>query len=162
MAKKQKIPCRVSYIITSYRKKQGYGLPLYCVNHNPAIITIHNIRCRVCGKLFEPCAYCKSHSDVFRWRNFACSRECAAKYIKETTEYRESLRNTKKNTEQNKDSVDNTSKDKALTERRKFESLCSWVRSTLDIKRTAEICPVNNKLPMKKIITSVFTNYGWF
>lgn len=77
------------------------------------------IPCRVCGKLFEPCAYCKSHSDVFRWRNFACSRECAAKYIKETTEYRESLRNTKKNPEQNKAAVDNTSKDKTLTEKKK-------------------------------------------
>lgn len=49
------------------------------------------IPCRVCGKLFEPCAYCKAHEDVFRWRNFACSRECAAKYIADTTAYRESL-----------------------------------------------------------------------
>ena len=51
------------------------------------------IPCRVCGKLFEPCAYCQSHADVFRWRNFACSRECAAKYIDETIAYRESLKN---------------------------------------------------------------------
>ena len=51
------------------------------------------IPCRVCGKLFEPCAYCQLHADVFRWRNFACSRECAAKYIDETIAYRESLKN---------------------------------------------------------------------
>lgn len=48
------------------------------------------IPCRVCGKLFEPCSYCQSHSDIFRWRNFACSRECATKYINDTIVYRES------------------------------------------------------------------------
>ena len=53
------------------------------------------IPCRVCGKLFEPCSYCQSHADVFRWRNFACSRECAAKYIDDTIAYRESLKQLK-------------------------------------------------------------------
>lgn len=67
------------------------------------------IPCRVCGKLFEPCAYCKANSDVFRWRNFACSKECATKYIEEAIAYRESLkRNTKnapiKNPNEKKDS----------------------------------------------------------
>lgn len=52
------------------------------------------IPCRVCGKLFEPCSYCQSHADIFRWRNFACSRECAAKYINDTISYRESLNHT--------------------------------------------------------------------
>lgn len=47
------------------------------------------IPCRVCGKLFKPCGYCQSHSDTFRWRNFACSRECTEKYISETIAYRE-------------------------------------------------------------------------
>lgn len=51
------------------------------------------IPCRVCGKLFTPCAYCQAHADVFRWRNFACSRECALKYINDTIAYRESLKN---------------------------------------------------------------------
>ena len=50
------------------------------------------IPCRVCGKLFVPCSYCQSHADVFRWRNFACSRGCAAKYINDTISYRESLK----------------------------------------------------------------------
>lgn len=53
------------------------------------------IPCRVCGKLFEPCSYCQSHTDIFRWRNFACSRECAAKYINDTIIYRESLKHNK-------------------------------------------------------------------
>lgn len=47
------------------------------------------IPCRVCGELFTPCAYCQSHSDVFRWRNFACSIECATKYVNEAIAYRE-------------------------------------------------------------------------
>lgn len=53
------------------------------------------IPCRVCGKLFEPCSYCQSHADVFRWRNFACSRECALKYIDDTIAYRESQKQMK-------------------------------------------------------------------
>lgn len=52
------------------------------------------IHCRVCGKLFTPCAYCVSHADTFRWRNFACSIECAKKYIKEALDYRESQKHT--------------------------------------------------------------------
>lgn len=47
------------------------------------------IPCRVCGKSFKPCGYCQSHSDTFRWRNFACSKECAEKYISDATAYRE-------------------------------------------------------------------------
>lgn len=47
------------------------------------------IPCRVCGKQFQPCGFCQSRSDIFRWRNFACSKECAQKYIAETIAYRE-------------------------------------------------------------------------
>ena len=50
------------------------------------------IPCRVCGKLFEPCSYCQSHGEHFKWRNFACSRACAAKYISDTVAYRKSLK----------------------------------------------------------------------
>ncbi len=57
--------------------------------------TKQKIPCRVCGVQFEPCAFCKSHADIFRWRNFACSRECAAKYINDTVAYRESIKDTK-------------------------------------------------------------------
>lgn len=55
------------------------------------------IPCRVCGNLFEPCATCQAHNDIFRWRNFACSRECAEKYIAETIAYRNSLKEDKTN-----------------------------------------------------------------
>lgn len=55
------------------------------------------IPCRVCGKLFEPCATCQAHNDMFRWRNFACSRECAEKYISETITYRNSSKEGKNN-----------------------------------------------------------------
>lgn len=59
------------------------------------------IPCRVCGKLFVPCAYCQSHADTFRWRNFACSKECATKYINDTIAYRESLRSKKDDISEN-------------------------------------------------------------
>lgn len=55
------------------------------------------IPCRVCGKFFEPCATCQAHNDIFRWRNFACSRECAEKYISETITYRNSSKEGKNN-----------------------------------------------------------------
>ncbi len=50
------------------------------------------IPCRVCGKLFVPCAFCQSHQGTFRWRNFACSIECAKEYIEKATKYRQSTR----------------------------------------------------------------------
>lgn len=53
------------------------------------------IKCRVCGKPFEPCDYCQDNQEVFRWRNFACSLKCAEKYINETIEYRKSGSNNK-------------------------------------------------------------------
>ena len=46
------------------------------------------IPCRVCGKQFEPCAFCQKNGDTFRWRNFACSLECANKYVAEAIAYR--------------------------------------------------------------------------
>ncbi len=48
------------------------------------------IPCRVCGQLFEPCATCQSNTNTFTWRHFACSRKCAAKYINQAVQYRES------------------------------------------------------------------------
>ena len=81
------------------------------------------IPCRVCGKLFEPCAYCQDHSDVFRWRNFACSRECAEKYINETIAYRESSRNKETETVKEVESIvsatKNVSVEKSTTTRKK-------------------------------------------
>lgn len=94
------------------------------------------IPCRVCGKLFEPCAYCKSHADVFRWRNFACSWECAAKYIEDTTAYRESLQAARskdlKSSSEKKDIISNISNEKTTTTRKK------------SIKKTSEDTIVEN------------------
>lgn len=78
------------------------------------------IPCRVCGKLFEPCAYCQSHADVFRWRNFACSKECATKYINDTIAYREALKNKESKTIQAVETViEDVSVEKPTTTRKK-------------------------------------------
>ena len=104
------------------------------------------IPCRICGKLFEPCAYCQSHADVFRWRNFACSRECATKYINDTIAYRESLKN--KETETIKEVApvapvtENVSVDKTTTIRKKTTKKTS----TNIIKNTVEIENENKEI----------------
>jgi len=64
------------------------------------------IPCRVCGNLFAPCSYCESHSDIFRWRSFACSRKCATKYLNDTIAYRESLKNKKHENKKVEDQAD--------------------------------------------------------
>lgn len=81
------------------------------------------IPCRVCGKLFKPCAYCQSHADTFRWRNFACSIGCATKYINDAIAYRESLKNketeTVKEVEPIVSATENVSVEKSTTTRKK-------------------------------------------
>ena len=47
------------------------------------------IPCRQCGKMYKPCVFCQEHNDVWRWRNFCCSLECAKKYVKSSRAYRE-------------------------------------------------------------------------
>lgn len=37
--------------------------------------------CKVCGKLYTPCADCENNKGVFHWRTVACSQECASKYF---------------------------------------------------------------------------------
>lgn len=79
------------------------------------------IPCRVCGKIFEPCTTCQSDNSMFRWRNFACSRECAEKYISETIAYRESLKQSKNNDislSNNDISVENVPKSNGTTKRK--------------------------------------------
>ncbi len=66
------------------------------------------IPCRVCGNLFVPCSYCQSHSDVFRWRSFACSKECATKYLNDTIAYRESLKYKQPKNKKVEDQIDDT------------------------------------------------------
>ena len=96
--------------------------------------------CRVCGKLFEPCAYCQSHADVFRWRNFACSRECATKYINDTIAYRESLKNKEteivKEVESVVSATENVSVEKSTTTRKKLTKKTSTdiIENTVEIE----------------------------
>lgn len=37
--------------------------------------------CRVCGRMYTPCADCESDKTAFHWRTVACSRECGMKYF---------------------------------------------------------------------------------
>ena len=78
------------------------------------------IPCRVCGKLFEPCAYCQEHADVFRWRNFACSIKCAKKYVTDAMAYRESLKNTKQDNEEKKSMIENNQVVNSFTTKKKI------------------------------------------
>ncbi len=37
--------------------------------------------CRICGKMFMPCADCENDKTMFRWKRIACSPECAKEYF---------------------------------------------------------------------------------
>lgn len=37
--------------------------------------------CRVCGKMFTPCADCANDKTMFRWKKFTCSFNCAKEYF---------------------------------------------------------------------------------
>jgi hypothetical protein len=101
------------------------------------------IPCRVCKKLFEPCTTCQTHNNMFRWRNFACSRECAEKYIAETIAYRNSSKEGKNNSdsvignvvtaESNIVTVDNQ-EEKSITTKRKYNRK----KSTNDVETINE------------------------
>lgn len=44
--------------------------------------------CRVCGKMYTPCADCENDKVVFRWRTVACSPECGKEYFRRILESR--------------------------------------------------------------------------
>lgn len=44
--------------------------------------------CRVCGKMYTPCAYCENDKSVFHWRTVACSLTCAKEYFRRIEESR--------------------------------------------------------------------------
>lgn len=44
--------------------------------------------CRVCGKMFTPCADCENDKIMFRWKKFSCSLDCAKKYFVKIEESR--------------------------------------------------------------------------
>lgn len=52
--------------------------------------------CRVCGKMYVPCADCENDNTVFHWRTVACSYECGKKYFEKVLEERN--KSTKKST----------------------------------------------------------------
>ncbi len=37
--------------------------------------------CKICGRMFTPCADCADGRSMFRWKRVACSRECAKIYF---------------------------------------------------------------------------------
>lgn len=37
--------------------------------------------CKICGKMFTPCADCENDKTMFRWKRVACSPECAKEYF---------------------------------------------------------------------------------
>lgn len=47
--------------------------------------------CRVCGKMFTPCADCENDKTMFRWKRVACSPECAKEYFRRIEESRKLL-----------------------------------------------------------------------
>lgn len=44
--------------------------------------------CRICGKMFTPCADCENDKTMFRWKRFTCSLECAKEYFAKINESR--------------------------------------------------------------------------
>ena len=46
--------------------------------------------CKICGKMFTPCADCENDKTMFRWKRVACSPECAKKYFAKIEESRKS------------------------------------------------------------------------
>lgn len=45
--------------------------------------------CRVCGKMFTPCADCENDKTMFRWKKFTCSLDCAKEYFAKIEESRQ-------------------------------------------------------------------------
>ena len=70
--------------------------------------------CKVCGKMYTPCADCENDKTIFHWRTVACSYECGMKYFKMVEEARkpkeekneiETVENTSAVNEDNTDKV---------------------------------------------------------
>lgn len=69
--------------------------------------------CRVCGKMFTPCADCENDKTMFRWRRFVCSISCAKVYFAKILDSRQ---NDKDKNLQNKTSDNNgETKEKNVT-----------------------------------------------
>lgn len=46
--------------------------------------------CKICGKMFTPCADCENDKTMFHWKRVACSPECAKEYFAKIEESRRS------------------------------------------------------------------------
>lgn len=44
--------------------------------------------CRICGKMYTPCADCENDKSAFHWRTIACSMKCAMEYFEKIEESR--------------------------------------------------------------------------
>ena len=44
--------------------------------------------CKVCGKMYTPCADCERDRYAFHWRTVACSLECGKEYFRMVEEAR--------------------------------------------------------------------------
>jgi len=54
--------------------------------------------CKVCGKQYTAC--CTANWGVFRWRDVACSMECAQEYFRRVEESRKKDRDESKASEE--------------------------------------------------------------
>ena len=45
--------------------------------------------CKICGRMFTPCADCENDKTMFRWKRVACSPECAKEYFAKIEESRQ-------------------------------------------------------------------------
>ena len=82
-----------------------------------------------------------------RWRNFACSRECAAKYIDDTIAYRESLKNKETGTVKNKVETvaEEVSTEKTVATRKKTNKKTSVEVNVDTVEDNSEIEIENNE-----------------
>lgn len=99
------------------------------------------IPCRVCGKPFEPCSICQSDNTMFRWRNFACSKECAEKYMSDTIAYRESLKHKGEKSSvlvetENADTEVSTKKNTTTKKKNNNRSLTDLVETEIENNKT--------------------------
>lgn len=46
-------------------------------------------QCKICGRMFTPCADCENDKTMFRWKRVACSPECAKEYFAKIEESRQ-------------------------------------------------------------------------
>lgn len=51
--------------------------------------------CKVCGKLYTPCADCENDKSAFHWRTVACSPECGKKYFEKVMKARNRVKGKK-------------------------------------------------------------------